>query len=161
MEKRDTDFEILLVEDNPADAKLLQLAIAQCDAATIHVSTLSNSRDVIHYLHHAGKYADARTPDIVLLDYHMPIDGGIALSELKGNPDFQQIPVLVLTGSDNPADVEDVYRRHANCCFRKRNTLDELAELVCDIAKLWLLKAMLPRKQKGYLSSPLPNEGAT
>ena len=125
----------------------------------MHASTLGASRDIIHYLHHVGKYSDSPTPDLVLLDYHMPIDGGIALSELKGNPDFQQIPVLVLTGSDNPRDVEDVYRRHANCCFRKPGTLDDLLELTRDIAKLWLLKAMLPRRQKGYFSSPLPNEG--
>lgn len=154
----ENEFEILLVEDNPADARLLEHAILQCDAARTHVSTLSASRDIIHYLHHVGKYGDSETPDLVLLDYHMPIDGGIALSELKGNPDFQQIPVLVLTGSDNPGDVEDVYRRHANCCFKKPHTLDGLIELACDIEKLWLIKAMLPRRQKGYLSSPLPNE---
>ncbi|MGA8669995.1 MAG: response regulator [Terracidiphilus sp.] len=150
-----TDFDILLIDDNPGDAKLIQLAFAQCPLAKLRVSVLAESRDAINYLHHTGKFTDAPTPDIVLLDYHMPIDGGIALSEIKGNPDFQQIPVIVLTGSSNPRDVEDVYRRHANCCFLKRSNVDDLLELSCDIVKLWLLKAMLPPKQKGRFTSPL------
>jgi CheY-like chemotaxis protein len=155
-----TTFEILLVDDNPADARLIQLAFEQCPVAKTHVSVLSESRDAINYLHHTGKFTGSVTPELILLDYHMPIDGGIALSEIKGNPDFQQIPVIVLTGSQNPRDVEDIYRRHANCCFQKKNDLEDLLGLACDIAKHWLLTAMLPPKQKGYFTSPFPHKSA-
>lgn len=81
---------------------------------------LSDSKDAILFLYGEGAYAGAQLPDLIVLDYHMPTDGGLALAEIKGNRDFQQIPVVVITGSNNPYDVSDIDRRHANAAIKKR-----------------------------------------
>lgn len=137
------EHSILVVDDNPAQAKLLREAFAECSPA-IHVSVLTRSEDILDYVYRKGKYSDAKRPDLIILDYRMPLDGGRALAELKGDPDTQCIPILVLTGSDNPNDVDDIYRRHANACFLRPMDLDSSFKLVRGIAEHWLTHVMLP-----------------
>ena len=141
-------FEVLLIEDNPADAKILQFAFAECPVAKTHVSILNDSKDAIHYMHGLGRYSGVAIPDLILLDYHLPVNGGIALAELKGNPDFHHIPVIVVTGSENQRDVDEVYRRHGNCVFYKPGQLEDVMELVCEISTMWLKRARLPSRKK-------------
>lgn len=137
-------YEVLLVEDNPADARMFQLAFQECHTIHIHVSILGNSRDVMDYLYARGTHAGANKPHLIILDYHMPLDGGRALAELKGDPNSMCIPVLVVTGTNNPVDVDDIYRRHANACFARRSDLDSIVKLLCNIANHWLTEVMLP-----------------
>jgi CheY-like chemotaxis protein len=156
MEREKRIFELLVVEDNPADAQLLRLAFAECDVAT-RINVLEDSRDAISYLYGVGKYADCAAPDLILLDFHMPTNGGMALAQIKGDPDLLT-PVIVFTGSDDPKQVEEIYRRHANCCFRKPGTLKDLFGVACEIASHWLNQATLPPRKRGrgsYTASSL------
>lgn len=137
-------FDILLIDDNPGDCILIEDAWAQCTIVKSKISILRETRDAMRYLRSAAPYVDSPRPDLIMLDYHMPVDGGVALTEIKGDPDFLQIPVVVLTGSQNPKDIHDIYSRHANCCFRKPSDLDALVAMVCDIANHWLLKVVRP-----------------
>lgn len=137
-------FEILLIDDNAGDVRLMQIALAECVVKT-NVSVLRDSRDASFYLRDSDKSKDGHArPDLILLDYKMPLDGGIALAEIKGDPYFQCIPVLVITGDTNPQDIDDVYRRHANACFPKPMTLEGLQALACNITRHWLTEMLLP-----------------
>lgn len=60
---------------------------------------------------------------------------------------MQQIPIIVMTGSDNPADVAGIYYRHANACYRIANELDGHLKLTRQIAKHWLTEVILPRHE--------------
>lgn len=158
MERQSRVFDLLVVEDNPADAQLLKLAFAECKVPT-RISVLEDSRDAMAYLYGIAPYEGAASPDLILLDFHMPTNGGIALAQIKGDPDLLT-PVIVFTGSDNPRQVEEIYRRHANCCFRKPNNLKELFQVVCDIAAHWLGQAILPPHRADLYreQAPTPSE---
>ncbi len=146
MELGNRVFDLLVVDDNPADAQMLKMAFAECNVPT-RINILEDSRDAIPYLYGIGKFEGAASPDLILLDFHMPTNGGMALAQIKGDPDLLT-PVIVLTGSDDPKQVEEIYRRHANCCFRKPSNLKELLGVVCDIATHWLNQAALPRRKR-------------
>ena len=137
-------YKILLVEDNPADAKVLQLALQQCEGPgkQSDLQWLMNGTDVIPFLRSSER--TSYIPNLIILDYRLPTDGGRALTELKGDPDFRHIPVLVLTGSQSPKDVCDVYRRGANCCYQKPSDYDEYGGLVHLITQHWLSKICIP-----------------
>jgi CheY-like chemotaxis protein len=147
-------FDLLVVEDNPADAHLLKLAFAECAVPT-RINVLEDSRDAINYLYGVGKYANVASPDLILLDFHMPTDGGMALAQIKGDPDLLT-PVIVFTGSDDPRQVAEIYRRHANCCFRKPSSLKGLFDVVCEIASHWLNQATLPPRKHSRGNGNIP-----
>lgn len=146
MQTTDRVFEILLIDDNPGDVRLMELALSQCDVRT-HVSVLHDSRDATLYLRSKDKIDGNQRPDLILLDYKMPLDGGIALAEIKGDPYFQCIPILVMTGCTGPKDIDEVYRRHANACFKKPMDLEGLQTLTCSITRHWLGEMLLPPAQ--------------
>jgi CheY-like chemotaxis protein len=150
----DRVYEILLIDDSPGDALLVKEAWAHCSLVRSHVSVLADSRAAIVYLRGALEYTDIPSPrpDLILLDYKMPVNGGIALTEIKGDPDYMMIPVIVLTGSRSPKDLADIYARGANACHIKRDDLDGLFELVRQVAEYWLLRVApppVPTRQPG------------
>ena len=112
-------------------------SISEC-----HVSWLINSTDVIPFLR-SPERASYR-PDLIILDYKMPINGGRALAELKGDPDYRQIPIVVLTGVKSPREICDIYQRGANCCYHKPHDLDGYTSLVETIVTHWLGKICVP-----------------
>lgn len=140
-------FDVLVVDDNAADAEAIKYAFRECRDVNTRINVLEDSREAIPYLYGMGKYANAEVPDLILLDYHMPTDGGRALAEIKGNPDLLT-PIIVMTGSENPRQVEEIYRQHANCCFFKPNNLEDMLTVACEIARHWLTRSMLPSKKR-------------
>ncbi len=138
-------FQVLIIDDNAPDATLLRLAWSACKSVSVETSTLDDSRDAIKFLRAADPYQGTVVPDLIMLDYKMPVDGGIALTEIKGDPEYMHLPIIVLSGSTYGRDYLDAYRRGANCCFRKPSDLENYRKLVCDIAEHWLTKAILPR----------------
>jgi CheY-like chemotaxis protein len=142
----DRIFEILIIEDNPADALLIQQAWEECKRVQSNVSILGDSRAAIVYLRGTDPYRGTAKPDLILLDYKLPVNGGIALTEIKGDSDYMHIPVIVLSGSHDPRDYFDAYQRGANCCFRKPGDLDSLLDLICHIAETWLVRGENPKR---------------
>jgi len=147
MAKDEKVFEILIVDDNPADAALFKHAWAECKEVKANVTVLQDARQALKYIQGSEASRDARKPDLVMLDYKHPMNGGLALAEIKSSPDHAHVPVIVLSGSSNPKDYLDAYQRHANICFRKPISANEFIDLVCEVAELWLLKAVLPSRQ--------------
>jgi two-component system, chemotaxis family, response regulator Rcp1 len=137
-------YRILLIEDNPADAELLKIAFSECRDARLTIDVLADSTRLTHYLHGKGEFTRVEMPDLIVLDYHHPVNGGVALAQIGGSPDLMHIPVIVITGSDDPDTVYEAYARHANCVLKKPCDLNELIDLACELARFWFRKAVLP-----------------
>ena len=137
-------YEILIIDDNPAEAHILSECFSTCEGfeSRCSIRMVTDTRDVIPFLRSPER--SAYRPDLFVLDYKMPIDGGLALIELKGDPAYLHIPVTVLTGSHSPEDICEVYRRGANCCYHKPSNLDGYRELAKLILHHWLLRICRP-----------------
>jgi len=140
-------FEILLVDDNEADVRLLQEAFREVDAS-IHVHVANDGVEAVAFLEQEGDHADAPRPDLILLDLNMPkMDGREVLARIKGDERFRQIPTLVLTISDADVDVAKIYHLQANGYLVKPVEWDEFVRLVTRIRDFWLTTVKLPPKQ--------------
>ncbi len=137
--------ELLLVEDNPGDARLLEEVLKEEGIA----ARLRVVRDGIEALN-ALRAPGARLPDLILLDLNLPRKNGREfLSEMKTDEALRRIPVVVLTGSMAEEDVVRAYELYANCYITKPATLDGFAAAVRGIAAFWFGVARLPGGRAG------------
>ncbi len=138
--------EILLVEDNPGDARLTEEAFK--DSRLLNsMHRVTDGVEALAYLRQEGQYATAARPDIILLDLNMPRkDGREVLAEIKEDPDLKSIPVVVLTTSDADTDVMKSYELHANCYITKPVDLEKFMNIVQRIEDFWLAIVRLPRQ---------------
>lgn len=135
---------LLLVEDNPGDARLIEEAFSPALTDRLHV--VSMGEEAIDFVHQRGEYVDASRPDLILLDWHLPDMGGDeVLAELNANSNHDHIPVIVLTGTQSEQEVCDAYTKNANACINKTAELDELKETVRAFENFWFTAARLPR----------------
>ena len=146
MAEKDRIYHILVVDDNEADAQFIKHAWSECSDIKANVTILSNSRDALPFIRGAGEFTNTVVPDLVMLDYRHPLNGGMALAEIKADPDYSHLPVVVLSGSSNPKDYYEAYRRHANICFKKPIDVQEYIDLVCLVGDTYLRRAILPRR---------------
>jgi CheY-like chemotaxis protein len=137
-------IEILLVEDNPGDARLAREAFSQSTVP----NNMHHARDgeqAIAFLRRQGQWKDAPTPDLVLLDLNLPRrDGREVLEDIKSDPILRQIPVVVLTSSQAQEDILRSYRLHANCFITKPGNLEELIQVAQGIEQFWFKLVRLP-----------------
>ena len=135
---------VLLVEDNAADEDLAREALD--DAA--HAGGLHVVRDGVEamaFLRREGPYADAPSPDLVLLDLNLPrLDGRGVLAAMRGDAALRRIPVVVLTSSSAPDDADAAYDAGANCYVTKPVELTAYLAAVRAIERFWLGVATLP-----------------
>ncbi len=136
--------DILLVEDNPADVRLLLEAFAETGTrANFHVA--SDGEAALAFLHGGGVYQHAARPRLIILDLNLPRkDGRQVLKEIKNDPDLRRIPVVIMTTSSSEDDVRVCYESHANCYIRKPLNLDEFYLVVGRIEEFWLDTVTLP-----------------
>jgi CheY-like chemotaxis protein len=140
-------IEILMVEDNPADARLAVEAMKEAKIGN-HMTVVADGEEALDFLRRRGRYANAPTPDLVLLDLNLPRkDGREVLAEIKSDPRLKRIPVVVLTTSRAEADVLKAYDLHANCFITKPVEADELLGIVRTIDQFWLSVVKLPGEE--------------
>jgi chemotaxis family two-component system response regulator Rcp1 len=136
--------EMLLVEDNPGDARL---AIEALKDAKVHnsLSWVQDGVEAIAFLRREGAYSDAPRPDVILLDLNLPKkDGREVLADVKADEDLRRIPVVILTVSGAEEDIVKTYNLHANCYIRKPIDLDQFMKVVKAIKDFWLSIVILP-----------------
>lgn len=136
--------EILLVEDNPGDVELTREAFLQCKISnSIHVAR--DGEEALDFLYKRGDFAEAITPDIVLLDLNLPKkDGRQVLEEIKQDENLRRTPVVILTSSQAEKDVVKTYNLHANSYLIKPVNLQRFAEVVEAIENFWFTVVVLP-----------------
>ena len=136
--------QILLVEDNPGDIRLIQEALNESDKDCV-LSVVKDGVEAVSFMRQGGRYAEAMRPDIILLDLNLPKkDGREVLGEIKGDTNLRRIPVVVFTGSESEEDVCKAYDMYANCYVVKPAGLDGFIKLVKDVEDFWLTIASLP-----------------
>lgn len=136
---------ILMVEDNPADARLAREALRDSKIVN-RLFHVADGVQAMEFLLRKGEFADAPRPDIVLLDLNLPRkDGREVLAELKQSPDLKRIPVVILTTSEAEQDILKSYELHANCYVTKPVDLDKFTRIVGVIEDFWLSIVKLPQ----------------
>ena len=136
--------DILLVEDNEGDARLAKEAMRDSKISnTIH--HVSDGVEAMAFLRKEGKYADTPRPDLILLDLNLPRkDGREVLADIKEDEDLKRIPVVILTVSNDEADILRSYNLHANCYITKPIDLAQFLNVVRSIEDFWLTIVKLP-----------------
>ena len=137
-------IDILLVEDNEGDARLVKEAMRDGKIKnTIH--HVLDGVEAMAFLRKENKYADALRPDLILLDLNLPRkDGREVLAELKNDEAFKRIPVIILTVSSAETDIFSSYDLHANCYITKPIDLSQFLKIVRSIEDFWLTIVKLP-----------------
>lgn len=131
---------ILLVEDNPADARLTVEAFQRADAE-LQVEVCEDGESALARLRDPA----APLPQLVLLDLNLPgIDGREVLETIKADPALCRVPVCILTTSRAEADVERAYAHHTNCYVVKPVDLNAFRAAVEQIERFWFNTAQLP-----------------
>jgi CheY-like chemotaxis protein len=132
--------DILLVEDDDADALLIQDALEESSASR-NITHIEDGLAALDHLRAPG----AGRPDLIVLDLNMPrMNGHELLGILKSDEDLRTIPVVVLTTSSTPTDVDAAYQNHANAYVTKPVTLDEFTSAVHSIDTFFLQTATVP-----------------
>jgi len=139
-------IEILLVEDNPGDARLTQETFKESKILNrMHV--VRDGVEAMAFLRQEGEYADAPSPDLILLDLNLPRkDGREVLEEIKDDDQLRRIPVVVLTISYAEEDILRAYDLHGNCYITKPIDLDQFIKVVRGIKAFWLTIVRLPSR---------------
>jgi chemotaxis family two-component system response regulator Rcp1 len=137
--------QILLVEDSPGDVSLTREAMLAARVANeLHV--VGDGEAALSFLRAEAGYEDRLLPDLVLLDLNLPRKGGReVLQEMKSDPALMHIPVIVLTTSEDEADVLQSYRLHANAYVTKPIAFTAFLETLQQLEGFWLQVVRLPR----------------
>jgi len=137
-------MDVLLVEDNPGDARLAAEAWKEGGIpGRLHI--VPDGVEAIRFLRKAEGYRDSPRPHLVLLDLNLPRkDGREVLAEVKADPDLRRIPVVVLTTSQAEPDIFKSYDLHANCFVAKPVDLDNFIAVIKSIADFWGRVVKLP-----------------
>ena len=138
-------FEVLLVEDNPGDARLTREALKEGRILN-NLSVVPDGVEAMEFLNKRGRYLNSPRPDLILLDLNLPRKNGReVLEEIKSDPALRRIPVMVLTTSSAEQDLTSAYNLHANCYITKPVDLEQFMTVVRSIEHFWFHIVTLPR----------------
>jgi len=136
--------EILLVEDNPGDVRLIREVLKEGKIYN-NLNVVKDGVEALAFLRREGPYADAPRADLILLDLNLPRkDGREVLAMIKADEQLKRIPVVILTSSGSEEDILKSYELHANCYITKPVKLDEFLAVVKSIEEFWLTIVKLP-----------------
>ncbi len=133
---------ILLIEDNPDDVELTRRALDLSHVAN-RLVVVTDGAEALDYLFASGAYAarDVRaTPEVVLLDLKLPkVDGLEVLRRIRADERTRRMPVIVLTSSNQEADIVASYDLGANSYVRKPVDFDQFVQATRALGLYWLV----------------------
>ena len=130
-------INILLAEDNPADAMLTLEGFKSAEAVH-NIVVFGDGQQVIDHLNQECRRSNASLSDMIILDLNMPKKSGHeVLAELKSNELLSIIPVIIFTASDAQRDIVESYRLHASAYLTKPIDFAEFIRLVKSIDEFW------------------------
>jgi two-component system, chemotaxis family, response regulator Rcp1 len=147
-EKPIVPIKVLLVEDNPGDARLTMMAMHECKIK-VTVDNVTDGEQALDYLNKEGSYTSATRPDIILLDLNLPKKNGFdVLKVIKEDEELRRIPVAVLTTSKAEEDILRSYNLYANCFISKPIDFEQFTKVVKSIEDFWFTIVKLPDGEK-------------
>ncbi len=140
--------EILLIEDNPGDARLTQEALKDGKVRNI-LHIVYDGEEATDFLFKRNQYKNASRPDLIILDLNLPKKNGQeVLAEIKADDNLRSIPVIILTISKQEEDIIRSYNLHANCFLIKPIDLNQFFEVIKSIEDFWLTLVKLPNHEQ-------------
>jgi len=135
---------ILMAEDSPSDADLAREAFKNGKLVN-ELIIVPDGVEAMLYMKKQGQYANALRPDIIVLDLNMPKkDGREVLAELKADANFRHIPVVILTTSEDEADVLKSYELQASCYVTKPMDFGKFLDVAKQIKEFFFSVVTLP-----------------
>lgn len=143
---RSQALEVLLVEDNPGDARLAVEAFKEGSSKTPNnLHLVADGGEAMRFLRREREHESAPQPNIILLDLNLPLkDGREVLEEIKTDPRLKLIPVIVMTTSHAESDILKSYELQANAYLTKPIDFDEFMGVAGTTQSFWLQTAELP-----------------
>ena len=130
-------LNVLLVEDHAADARLVEEALADCNVE-VSLASVKDGEEAINYIRQTGAYKKAKRPDLIILDLNMPrMDGHEFLEEMHVYLHDEDIPVILLTVSDNPQDLNRALNTRMNYFLSKPVNAEKLQQILSAVKELW------------------------
>jgi CheY-like chemotaxis protein len=140
----DSNFNILLIDDSEAEAKVFESALHEV-APRLKLYWVATVKEGLEYLRQEGRFQRTGPVNIVICDLNMPGTGGFDfIAEMKKDPAFLAIPLIVYSGSQAPQDIHRAYSLGANSYVVKPMTLDVLTQQLDLLVKYWFDTVKLP-----------------
>ncbi len=131
--------DILLVEDNPGDALLVQMGLQRETEHQVAVANVVDGEEALDFMYRRNKHKDAPRPKVVFLDLNLPkIDGREVLKTLKQDAELSAIPVVILSTSESTVDIDSSYRHGANSYIVKPRDLGQTLNTISLCRTYWL-----------------------
>ncbi len=135
---------VLLVEDNEGDVMLTLEAFEEYRVKT-EISVARNGKEALDFLYKREEFAEAKKPDLILLDVNMPFySGHEVLKMIKSDPELKKIPVVMLTTSDSQKDLDTAFQNHCNSYIKKPLNFSDFLSAIRKIEEFWLELSVLP-----------------
>ncbi|MBM4463804.1 MAG: response regulator [Chloroflexi bacterium] len=139
-------IDILLVEDNPGDVRLMLEALKESKIRN-NIFVVEDGVEAMDFLLRKGKYVNSPRPDLILLDLNLPRKSGReVLAEIKSDASLRRIPVVVVTVSRDEEDILKAYDLYANCYITKPIDFNQFIKITKSIEEFWLEIVKLPPK---------------
>lgn len=139
---------VLLVEDDPGDQELTMRALTE-DVFRADLRIVADGEEAIEYLHRRGRFAqadDSPIPDLILLDLNIPkLDGRDVLRNIKSDNRLKNLPVVVLTTSQQEADIVRSYGLGCNSFVTKPIDANRFVEVIRALGSYWFELVTLPK----------------
>ncbi len=140
-------FEILLLEDEPADAHLVRVSLRDGRVLSRLHHVVDGVEGLEFLCRSTARFADAPRPDLILLDLNMPrMNGREFLAEIKKDETLKAIPVVILTTSDVERDVVASYQLGASGYITKPVDMEQFIHAVRQLEDYWFALVRLPRE---------------
>lgn len=140
-------IEILLVEDNPADLKMTLHALKSGKVAN-HIQVARDGAEALEFIFCEGAFSARNIndrPKVILLDLKLPkVDGLEVLARVKGDPRTRNIPVVIMTSSNEQSDVASSYDLGVNSYIVKPVNFESFAKAVQELGMYWMLLNQVP-----------------
>lgn len=143
------EIEIILVEDNPDDARLAIMAL-KTNRLNNKIIHLKDGQEAIDFLFHGKEFNgivfNSHHPKVILLDLKMPkVDGKEVLREVKSHDKTKHIPVVVLTSSAEDPDIKTCYELGANSYIVKPVEFPNFSKTVSELGLYWVVMNRTPK----------------
>lgn len=133
-----------MAEDNLGDIILIREAFGERNLID-RISVVKDGKQALDFIYKEGKYVDAETPDLIILDINLPkINGLDVLKKIKKAKDIKRIPVIMLTSSSSQKDINESYDNCANCFITKPDDVDDFLKAINGIEDFWIKIGSLP-----------------
>lgn len=135
---------VLLVEDNDDDVVLTRRGFERAKLS-VNLHHVENGRECMAFLRNEGEYADAPTPDLILLDLNMPVmDGREVLEEIVKDDELRKLPVIILTTSSAESDLLHMYNLRCSSYITKPVDFKQFQQVINKIGEYWFTIVVLP-----------------